>query len=260
MHLLINVRRLVLPAVFVAVLTFVVTGIGFAESLPSGHEVRSESTGPIKFRIELVPVPSMGDGGATFADGPVTVVESRVSGPGTWALARLDIDSGTGRVTNRLLGFAPTQADANWLAMYAKLGAPASKAATNETDDVTVGQSLADLAAHQIGLRYRFGGTSPKTGFDCSGLVQYVLRERGITIGRDTTAQWKAGVEVSRDNLIPGDLVFFQNTYRRGLSHVGVYAGNGRFIDAVDERLGVKENSLSNPYWDTRFYGARRVR
>jgi hypothetical protein len=260
-----NVWRLMLPAILsAAALAIVPVGTGFADPVSSAREERGEQAGPIRFRIE--PAPLTNDGGVISPDRPHLVADTRISALGTSGPARLDIDSGTGRVTNRLLAFVPEGSDDEWLWMpvgldVSALEPPAADADTTDGDgDLVVGQTLADLAARQIGRRYRFGGSSPATGFDCSGLVQYVLRENGIAIGRDTNAQWRAGLEVSRDDLQPGDLVFFQNTYRRGLSHVGIYAGDGRFVDAVDERRGVKENALSNPYWDTRFYGARRVR
>lgn len=112
-------------------------------------------------------------------------------------------------------------------------------------------------AKQYIGVPYVWGGTSP-SGFDCSGLVQYVFRQHGIQLNRTTVTQYRQGVYVDRANLQKGDLVFFQNTYTTGISHVGIYIGNGQFIHASSSR-GVMISELSNTYWASHYYGARRV-
>ena len=77
---------------------------------------------------------------------------------------------------------------------------------------------------------------------------------------RDIWSQWDSGPHVARDQLQPGDLVFFQNTYMEGLSHNGIYIGNGEFVNAVDEESGVAISKLSSPYWTEHWYGATRPR
>jgi cell wall-associated NlpC family hydrolase len=119
--------------------------------------------------------------------------------------------------------------------------------------------SMASLAREYIGTPYAWGGSSP-AGFDCSGLVRYVAaRALGISLGRDVWAQWGAGVAVSSDDLRPGDLVFQKNTYRWGLSHVGIYIGNGQMVSAQSESTGVRIQNLWDSYWGPRYYGARRL-
>ncbi len=108
------------------------------------------------------------------------------------------------------------------------------------------------------GYPYVWGGSSP-SGFDCSGFVWYVHKISGHNISRGLWGQLNGGPRISRDNLQPGDTVFFANTYMPGLSHNGIYIGGGRFIHAADERSGVKISSLSEAYWASRYIGAARL-
>lgn len=117
--------------------------------------------------------------------------------------------------------------------------------------------AIVATAKKYIGVPYVWGGTSP-SGFDCSGLVQYVFRQHGIVLNRTCVTQYQQGTYVSKSNLQPGDLVFFQNTYAAGISHVGIYIGNGQFIHASSSK-GVMVSDLSNSYWSSHYYGARRV-
>ena len=88
--------------------------------------------------------------------------------------------------------------------------------------------------------------------------MQYIFRQSGITLPRTTTEQYKVGTYVSKANLIPGDLVFLQNTYREGISHVGIYIGNGKMIHASSSK-GIVISDLSSSYYTKHYYGARRV-
>lgn len=124
----------------------------------------------------------------------------------------------------------------------------------------SVADQIVAHAARAVGSPYVWGGASPVTGFDCSGLVQWVLAQVGVDRGRDVWAQYQGGDPIAREALEPGDLVFFANTYQPGLSHVGIYVGDGAFVDAGTERTGVRQASLSSPYWASRYVGARRAR
>lgn len=120
------------------------------------------------------------------------------------------------------------------------------------------GQRIADTAKKYLGTRYVWGGASP-SGFDCSGLVYYVLKTLGYTTYRTPADQFKQGVYVSKDNLQPGDIVFFQNTGGVGITHVGIYVGEGKFIHAPNSRSVVSFADLNTGYWGQHYYGARRM-
>lgn len=123
----------------------------------------------------------------------------------------------------------------------------------------TTGDQVASQALRYKGSRYRFGGTS-KRGLDCSGLVTRVFEDLKLKkIPRASNALYKAGKPVALSDLRPGDLVFFKNTYRWGISHVGVYAGHNKFVHASDRRHGVIVTPLSDPYYQLHYAGARRL-
>jgi|SRR3989337_1443938 cell wall-associated NlpC family hydrolase len=111
-----------------------------------------------------------------------------------------------------------------------------------------------------LGLDYRYGGNSPETGFDCSGLVAHVFREAyGIELPHNARAQSEFGVRVSLAELRAGDLVFY-NTLNRPFSHVGIYLGDGRFVHAPKSGAQVRVEPIDGTYWMRRFDGARRIR
>jgi cell wall-associated NlpC family hydrolase len=112
------------------------------------------------------------------------------------------------------------------------------------------------LAMQYLGIPYKWGGASPTTGFDCSGLVEYVFAQVGISLPHYTVSQWNypGAVPVPKNQLRPGDLVFFN-----GLDHVGIYIGYGDFIDAPHTGANVEIDSLSEPWFASRYDGARRI-
>ncbi len=119
------------------------------------------------------------------------------------------------------------------------------------------GAQLAQLALKMGGVRYVYGGSSPSAGFDCSGLVYYVAQQLGVTLPRTASGQWQSGVAVPAGDLQPGDLVFF-NTQGYA-SHVGIYIGNGQFVQAETWGTVVHVTSLSTSYWADSYLGARRI-
>ena len=113
-----------------------------------------------------------------------------------------------------------------------------------------------DIASGMLGVPYHYGGASPR-GFDCSGLVYYAYRKAGISVPRTTSAQFHSAHPVNRSRLQPGDLLFFRLT-SRPVSHVGIYAGEGRFIHAPSRGKQVSYASLNNPYWQKHIVAAGR--
>lgn len=122
----------------------------------------------------------------------------------------------------------------------------------------TASGELAQAALNYLGVRYRFGGTSPSNGFDCSGLIHYIANKHlGVEIPRVAASQAKIGTAVERSELQPGDLVFF-NTRGARNSHVGVYLGNNEFVHAPRSGAVVRVEKISS-YWSKRWNGARRL-
>ena len=120
-------------------------------------------------------------------------------------------------------------------------------------------QELVVRALSFVGVNYRHGGETPETGFDCSGLVRHVFRESlGLLLPRTSRDISRVGESVQRDELQPGDLVFF-NTLRRGFSHVGIYLGEDRFVHAPAKGGEVRIEDMRKSYWVKRFNGARRI-
>lgn len=131
-----------------------------------------------------------------------------------------------------------------------------SGSSNQSTPTLSAGEKLVAFAKTFVGYPYVYGGSSP-SGFDCSGFMQYVCRQMGYTIKRTATAQLSNGVKVSRDNLKPGDLVFFG--YGSSASHVGMYIGNGKFVHAENSRTGVVISELFTGYYSSRYLTARRI-
>ena len=119
------------------------------------------------------------------------------------------------------------------------------------------GDTVAGDALAFQGTPYRAAGTDP-SGFDCSGLVQYVFARHGVAVPRSVAEQFRTGREVDPDRVEPGDLVFFRID-RREVSHVGIAVGGGRFVHAPSQRGTVRVSLLDAPYWAERYAGARRV-
>lgn len=120
-------------------------------------------------------------------------------------------------------------------------------------------QNLVLNAMGYMGIPYRWGGTTPEAGFDCSGFVQYVFRQAaGLMLPRSSFDQIHEGAVVARDELQAGDLVFF-NTMRATASHVGIYLGENRFIHSPSRGKTVEIVSFTDPYWQARYDGARRM-
>lgn len=133
-----------------------------------------------------------------------------------------------------------------------------SSSAGNSANASTVsGATIVATAKKYLGTPYVYGGASP-SGFDCSGYVYYVLNSLGISVPRTLSSMYNKGTAVAKSQLQPGDIVFFKNTYKVGISHVGIYVGGGQFIHAPNSRSVVSYASLNTTYWTNHYYGAVR--
>ncbi|MGN7387297.1 C40 family peptidase [Sporosarcina sp. SAFN-015] len=128
------------------------------------------------------------------------------------------------------------------------------KSVAKSNNNVALSDNVVKRATGLTGIPYRFGGTTTK-GFDCSGFVQYVYKKSGKSVARDTLGQYAQSKKVSQPK--PGDLVFFQNTYRKGISHVGIYVGNNKFVHAGGKSSQI--TSLNNSYWKSKFHSFKRL-
>ena len=123
----------------------------------------------------------------------------------------------------------------------------------------TSAQDLVLKGLELVGINYRRGGTDPDSGLDCSGFVQLVFKDAvGKLLPRTAKEQSQIGDIVDKNELKPGDLVFF-NTMRRAFSHVGIYLGDNRFLHSPRSGAEVRVEDMSQGYWVKRYNGARRV-
>jgi hypothetical protein len=126
-----------------------------------------------------------------------------------------------------------------------------------------IGTGPVEIARHYLGVPYVFGGSNPATGLDCSGLVQLVFRQVGIVLPRTAQQQYAATTRVPRDQLEPGDLVFFARTYadpHDWITHVGIYIGGGMQINAPTEGQVVSIQPVFSGFWGAHFDSGGRVR
>jgi cell wall-associated NlpC family hydrolase len=131
--------------------------------------------------------------------------------------------------------------------------APAVAGTTSRSPDALF------VALAALGIDYLYGGRSPATGFDCSGLVAHIYRDAyGLNLPTHTTAQSRMGKPVDPDQLETGDLVFY-NTLGQPNTHVGIYIGDSRFIHAPRTGAAVRIESMRGSYWKSRYSGARRI-
>ena len=139
---------------------------------------------------------------------------------------------------------------------YVKLGEAPSATGGSE-----VGRKIAEYTLQFEGYRYVYGGASPSTGFDCSGLMYYVYGQFGYSIQRGAGSQYNySGVHISKSELQPGDLIFFAgNGPANGVTHVGMYIGDGKFIHASTSRTGVIISDLNSTYYTSVYYAAKRI-
>jgi cell wall-associated NlpC family hydrolase len=154
-------------------------------------------------------------------------------------------------MNRRLAGFVSFVVVAAALAGCSAVSVPAPTA--ERPTDSARGETVVALAKQHVGAPYRWGGSSP-SGFDCSGLVRYVYAQVGIALPHNAAQQYRLGMPVAREDLEPGDLVFFDR-----LRHNGIYVGDGRFIHARQTGRRVAIASLDDEWYASHFVGARRL-
>lgn len=236
--------------------------------LESGAHVKVSGTGGEDIRIRE----TYGLNGDIYGHAPAGAVLRVIYGPewdgagGGWyavdydglsGFASADYLSWTSEALSSRRASSPATAAAPAPATEA---APAPKSAPAAAPASSGGGgAIVSAAMRYLGYPYVWAGSSP-SGFDCSGFTMYVINMvLGINIGHLVGSQIGQGVAVNAKNLEAGDLVFFQNTYQPGLSHVGIYIGGGQMIHAGSERTGVVISNIWDSYWGPKFYGARRI-
>ena len=136
---------------------------------------------------------------------------------------------------------------------------PKSFASTVSSAVVDKTETLINNAMQLIGVRYRWGGNTPQSGLDCSGFVRYVFNDTfGFLLPRKSAQMSKVGLQIGKEELRPGDLVFF-NTMRHAFSHVGIYVGDNKFIHAPSKGKSIRVDDMTKVYWEKRYNGARRL-
>lgn len=185
----------------------------------------------------------------TEADGAVTLRFFPGCMVGAERTAKLDTSGGALRLTLDDATFTP--------AFLTPPDKEAEPAVPRPTAEELLGQQIAEYASGYIGAKYKYGGKSPETGFDCSGFVYYIYEQFGYRLERVANDQAKQGVEIEHDALIPGDLLAFY-TSGKYVGHIGIYMGSGYYIHAMGSAYGVVLTSLDDAY-SQRDYTARRI-
>lgn len=136
-----------------------------------------------------------------------------------------------------------------------EIGGSSTSSASTPSKPVVSGEKVVSIAKNYLGTRYVFGGATPY-GFDCSGFVYYTFKKSGKSISRTTAASYyNMSKKVSTPQI--GDLVFFSNTYKKGISHIGIYIGSGKMISASGSSVSIEY--VKSGYWKSHFTGYGRI-
>jgi cell wall-associated NlpC family hydrolase len=135
-----------------------------------------------------------------------------------------------------------------------------SSSAQQSPEELSLRQQLVNFALQFVGGSYVYGGESPSSGFDCSGLVYYVFKHFDYDVNRTASSQYSHdGNSISKSDLLPGDLVFFSSNGEYSVTHVGIYIGNDQFVHASSPKVGIVVSELNSSYYTTGWYGAKRI-
>ncbi len=163
--------------------------------------------------------------------------------------------SGSKKISNSKSSSSSSSSSSTSASASSTSSSTSSASTQSASTESTLGEQVVAYARKYMGYRYVFGGASPSTGFDCSGLVYYIYKQLGYNVGRTSANQLYGGTQVSRNNLKVGDIVLFERTYTTSdrATHSGIYIGDGNFIHAANSRLGVIVSNLSTEYYSSRF-------
>ncbi len=137
------------------------------------------------------------------------------------------------------------------------VASPPPTVITRQPPTATPNAVAAVIAERQLGVRYRYGGTSPSSGFDCSGLVHYSFSQAGVTVPRTSREQFRTARKIALNDARPGDIVFFQDQEK--LSHVGIYLGGDRFVHAPSSGKTVSIARIDTPYYQQHLVAVGRL-
>lgn len=147
------------------------------------------------------------------------------------------------------------------LVLLCLLAEGCGKARVGGSDGVTRpknGSAVVATAKSQIGRPYKYGGTEPKTGFDCSGLILWTYKQHGVKVPRQAKEQAHHGKVIKKSQLQPGDIVVFRISGRSGY-HTGLYSGKGKFVHSPSSGKKIREDNMNDAYWKRRYVSGRRV-
>lgn len=225
-------------------------------NLRSGPSTDADSKGDAKLGTRLIIIGKKDDWyKVALEDGNVGWMSSRLIDTRAERIARRH---GGGSSGSTALARATLASPHDFPSPTDSGGASDNSGDTGDTEGTGMGAALVATARKFLGCSYVHGSSRPGA-FDCSGLTSYVHRVHGIDISRSSRDQFHQGSPIARDDLQPGDVLFFENTYRAGISHVGMYIGHGKFIHAANRRGGVKITELDSDYYARRYVGARRM-
>ncbi|WP_188456219.1 C40 family peptidase [Virgibacillus oceani] len=266
-----SIKKYIITTGFAVSLTFtpVVAGSVFAQAaVPDDSTSQNNTTGNKLTDNKQSPTITIGSGFISEGDrGKAVISLQSALNEHSYNLA---VDGSFGPITDNAV--RDFQQD-NALAVDGIVGPETKKAlrsaSNTEEEELTIveaptptesttaeASNIVSIAESLVGSPYTFGGTTPEEGFDSSGFINYVFDQAGISLERTHAQMWKNnGTHV--DEPSPGDVVFFENTYKDGVSHSGIYIGNNQMIHAGTEETGVEVTDLGYSYWESRYIGAK---
>ncbi|MEN1968785.1 NlpC/P60 family protein [Lentibacillus sp. N15] len=270
-----SIRKYIVATGIVTAITFspAISGSVFAHGAApdkgssENESVSNEATPTATITSDLV---SQGDNGESVTNVQTALNEQGyelnvdgIFGPDTENTVRvfqqdnaLAVDGIVGPETKKALSSTPNTSTDDGELTITEAPDQQTKSETVENTSTESTSNVVSIAESLVGTPYTFGGSTPEEGFDSSGFVNYVFDQVGIPLDRTHAEMWENnGTFV--DNPVPGDVVFFEDTYKDGVSHSGIYIGNNQMIHAGTEETGVEIESLDKDYWQDSYIGAK---